>query len=173
MGRNASPNVPSPMTVCAGRIWGEQAAEIGQILCWKKHLLLLRLQTKYWPRLLFSPLRASLILVDKTSSYWRGELYHRLLQDKKSLNVGQSSFLTQRVAFGNPTGTAVHPLSWEVGGWKGLRKRSQMGNNFVFPWSPAWLDDSIASTAGLFLSAARNRDYPAVFTSSALLLVTW
>lgn len=173
MGRNASPNVPSPVIVCAGGIRGEQAVETGQILCWKKHLLLLRLQTKYWPRLLFSPLRASLILVDKTSSYWRGELYHRLLQDKKSLNLGQSSFLTQRAAFGNPTGAAVHPLSREVGGWKGLRRRSQMGNNFVFPQSPARLSNGVASAAGLFLSAARNLDYPAVFTSSTLLLVTW
>lgn len=63
-------------------------------------------------------------------------LHHKLLQDRKSLDQGQPSFLTQWVAFRNPRSTTLDPLAWEAGGWKALRRRSQMGNNFVSPGSP-------------------------------------
>lgn len=175
------------MAVYNGGIRGGRTAEIGQMLFWKSILFLHRLHTKYYPRLLLSPLRTLLILTGKTSSYWRGELHHKLLQDKKSLGQNQPFFLTRWVAFGNPSSTTMHPLSWEAGGWKGLRRRSQMGKTlfslsphsystgwgYACSWFPAWPSSGIASAAELFPPAAGNLDYPAAFTSSTLLLVKW
>lgn len=43
---------------------------------------------------------------------------------------GQPSFLAHQVAFRSPSSTAMHPLPWEVGTWKGSRRSLHTGNTF-------------------------------------------
>lgn len=88
-----------------------------------------RLQEKYWLRQLFSSLEELLVLVDKTSSSWRAELHQAATgQEPKS----GAAILPPWVTSENPSRTAMQTLSLEVGGWRGLRKRSHMGN--CLPW---------------------------------------
>lgn len=102
----------------------------------------------------------------------------RLLQDK-SLSQGQPSFLTQWVTFENASSTTMQTLSLDVDGWRGLRKRSHMGNclPWVFTaivqdeaggaarfcptvWS-LWPASVVASNTELFHPANWNLYYPA------------
>lgn len=143
----------------------------------EKAFILHRLQKRYWPRLLFSPLRELPVLMDKTSSSWRAELHQAATgQEPKT---GQPSFLTQWVALENPSSINIQTLSLEVGRWRGLRKRSHVGHclPWVFTataqdeavdashfhptvWS-LWPNRDIASNAELFPPANRYLDYPA------------
>lgn len=129
IGRNASPNVPSPMTVYAGGIWGK-LQKLSRFFSEKA--------------LFFAQVAEKGTGLDHCSHPWGNCLYPwikphpceeqsciRLLQDK-SLKSGAAILPHPESSIWKSWQHNLQTLSLEVGGWRGMRKRSHMGN--CLPW---------------------------------------